>query len=138
MDFMDEESLISRMINDGFDHREIMVTIAPPSLDLDGVITYYSIEVSEGVTRRYLRVVNLEDRKAQGKVWLAHGFMPSGVSRLVWDRCKSLLLVSMAFLGLFIAGCTRTVETNVNTDVLPHDPNVINKINLGASVRGTW
>ena len=35
-------------------------------------------------------------------------------------------------------GCTRTLESNVSTEVLPHDPAVINKLNLGMSLKGTW
>lgn len=35
-------------------------------------------------------------------------------------------------------GCTRTLESNVNTEVYPHNPEVINKLNLGMSLKGTW
>lgn len=47
----------------------------------------------------------------------------------------------MRILLLFLAGCagcTRTVESNVNTEVYPHNPEVINKLNLGMSLKGTW
>jgi hypothetical protein len=41
-------------------------------------------------------------------------------------------------LLLGCVGCTRTLESSVNTDVLPHDPNVINKLSLGASFKTQW
>lgn len=39
---------------------------------------------------------------------------------------------------LVCCGCTKTVESNVNTEVYPHNPEVINKVNLGVTYKGTW
>ena len=45
-----------------------------------------------------------------------------------------LLLV----LLLGCAGCTRTLETNTSTEVFPHDPYTVNKVNLGMSFKTQW
>ena len=43
-----------------------------------------------------------------------------------------------AILLIGCAGCTKTLESNANTDVYPHDPNVIQKVNLGMSFKTQW
>ena len=45
-----------------------------------------------------------------------------------------LLLV----LLLGCAGCTRTMETNTSTEVFPHDPNIVNRVNLSMSFKTQW
>ena len=43
------------------------------------------------------------------------------------------------FLGmLLLTGCSRTLDGNVGTEVYPHDPMVLQKITLGASLRTQW
>jgi hypothetical protein len=37
-----------------------------------------------------------------------------------------------------MTGCSRTLETNAGTDVYPHDPQVIQKINLGVNLKTQW
>jgi hypothetical protein len=44
----------------------------------------------------------------------------------------------LVILLLGCAGCTKTMESNATTEVYPHDPDVINKVNLGISMKGTW
>lgn len=129
------EEMVLKLIKEGVDHREIMVTVAPPSLDLGGAVTIASVDCGDGSIKRYLRVKFLENRREQGRLWLKHGYMPSGVSFFLWEKCRALLL---CFILCFFCGCTRSIETSVNADVLPQDPHVVNKVNVGASFKGSW
>ena len=129
------EEMVLKLIKEGVDHREIMVTVAPPSLDLGGATVIANVDCGGGIVKRYLRVKFLENRREQGRHWLKHGYMPSGLSFFLWEKCRALLLVLVL---CFTCGCTKSIETNVNTDVLPQDPHVVNKINLGASFKGSW
>lgn len=44
----------------------------------------------------------------------------------------------LLILLLGCAGCTKTLESNVSTEVYPHDPNLINKLNLGIQMKTQW
>jgi hypothetical protein len=129
------EEMVIKLIKEGVDHREIMVTVAPPSLDLGGATTIASVDCGDGIVKRYLRVKFLENRREQGRLWLKNGYMPSGLSYFLWEKCKALIVCLV--LCLF-CGCTRSIETNVNTDVYPQDPHIVSKVNLGASFKGSW
>jgi len=41
-------------------------------------------------------------------------------------------------LTLCLAGCSRTLDTHAGTDVYPHDPQVVQKINLGVNLKTQW
>ena len=99
------EEMVLKLIKEGVDHREIMVTVAPPSLDLGGAVTIASVDCGDGSIKRYLRVKFLENRREQGRLWLKHGYMPSGVSFFLWEKCRALLLcfiLCFVFIFLFL------------------------------------
>lgn len=41
-------------------------------------------------------------------------------------------------IALGLAGCSKTLDTHAGTDVYPHDPQVIQKINLGLNFKTQW
>lgn len=43
-----------------------------------------------------------------------------------------MLLVCLA------SGCSKSMETHAGTDVYPHDPQVIQKINMGVNFKTQW
>lgn len=44
----------------------------------------------------------------------------------------------LMILLLGCAGCTKTLESTANTEVYPHDPNVIQKVNVGMAFKTQW